>query len=120
EPVFTFQHALNGVVVELAPAEAAAIARRADVLLVEREREYELLTDRGPAYIGADTIWDGTSTGGVASQGEGIVAGIIDTGINWQSPSFAAVDPIEGYAHVNPLGSGNYLGLCGPNPPNAD
>lgn len=119
-PVFTFQHALNGVVVELTPAEAAVIAQRADVLLVEREREYELLTDRGPAFIGADTIWDGTSTGGVQSQGEGVVAGVIDTGINWQSPSFAATGPIDAYEHVNPLGSGTYLGLCGPNPPNAD
>jgi subtilisin family serine protease len=119
-PVFTFQHALNGVVVELAPAEADAIARRADVLLVEREREYELQTDRGPAFIGADTIWDGSSTGGIATQGEGVVAGIIDTGINWESPSFAATGPIDAYEHENPLGAGTYLGLCGPTPPNAD
>ncbi|MBA8886510.1 subtilisin family serine protease [Dokdonella fugitiva] len=118
--VAKMQHALNGIIVDLDDAEAARIAQRADVELVERERVLELDTDRGPAFIGAPSIWDGTASGGVATKGEGIVVADLDTGINWQSPAFAATGPTDGYAHVNPNGAGNYLGLCGPTPPNAD
>lgn len=114
------QHALNAVVVELDAGEAAAIAQRPDVEFVDAERELELLTDRGPAFIGAPWIWDGSGSHGLASMGEGTVAAVLDTGINWQSPAFAAVGPIDGYVHVNPNGAGNYVGLCGPTPPNAD
>lgn len=116
----TLQHALNAVIVEMDAAEAARIAQRADVELVEREHELELLTDRGPAFIGAPSIWDGSAAAGVASKGEGITAAVLDTGINWQSPAFAAVGPIDGHVHANPLGAGTYVGQCGPTPPNAD
>ncbi|MDC8013121.1 S8 family serine peptidase, partial [Tahibacter soli] len=116
----TLRHAVNAVILDLSDAEAQALRERGDVMLVERERQLELLTDRGPAFIGAPSIWDGSATGGVATKGEGIVAAVLDSGINWQSPAFAGTGPIDGYVHVNPLGAGNYLGLCGPTPPNAD
>ena len=122
-PVVTvakMQHALNAVIVELDEAEAEIARQRNDVDFVERERMLELLTDRGPTFIGAPSIWDGTASNGVMTQGEGVVAGVLDTGINWQSPAFAAVGPIDGYVHANPNGAGTYLGLCGPTPPNAD
>jgi len=118
--VATMQHALNAVIVELDDREAAIALRRSDVELVERERMLELSTDRGPAFIGAPLIWDGTASNGVASQGEGIVVADLDTGINWESPAFAATGQIDGYVHTNPNGAGVYLGLCGPTPPNAD
>jgi subtilisin family serine protease len=105
------QHAVNGIVVALTPAEAARVSRMRDVRLVEGYREYPLDTDTGPAHIGAPAVWTGTAAGG-AFQGEGMVAAILDSGINFGSPSFAAVDPVDGYAHVNPLGTGNYLGTC--------
>jgi len=118
--IFRFRHALNGVVVMLTPDEAARLAARSDVALVAPERIEHLSAEADPAFIGADTIWTGSSTNGVATQGEGIVVGELDTGINWQSPSFAATGPADGYAHVNPLGSGNYLGTCGAASPNPD
>lgn len=120
QAVATMQHALNAVIVEIDADEAARVAQRADVEFVEREHELKLLTDRGPAFIGAPSIWDGSASEGIGSQGEGIVVADLDTGINWQSPAFAATGPIDGYVHVNPNGAGVYLGLCGPNPPNAD
>ncbi|WP_246371206.1 S8 family serine peptidase [Marilutibacter penaei] len=118
------QHALNGVVTELTVNEAAAVANLGEVAFVEPYREYELDTDAGPQRIGADQVWSGGSglppgqtlpgTPNLpGARGEGIVFGVVDSGINFGSPSFAAESP-DGYVHVNPLGSGNYLGTCAP------
>jgi subtilisin family serine protease len=114
-PRHTMQHALNGMVVDLTDSEARAMRMMSDVRLVEAYREFPLDTDAGPALIGAPAVWDGSNPGAPGPyRGEGVVVGIIDTGINFGSPSFAAVGPVDGYAHTNPLGSGNYLGTCAP------
>jgi len=105
------QHALNALVADMTEAQARRIARLPGVLRVEPERMLEQSTDVGPTLIGAPQMWNGSATGS-ALAGEGMVVGIIDSGINFGSPSFAAVDPIDGYGHVNPLGSGVYLGTC--------
>ena len=116
---FKFQTALNGFVAELTPAEAAAIAQRNDVRLVERNGLAKLDTDAGPAWIGAPGIWDGSNTGGLpGTKGEGIVVGILDTGINSDHPSFAATGPYDGYVHSNPFPS--YVGVCDPTDPSYD
>lgn len=107
------QHAVNGIVVDMAAAEADRVRDLPEVLLVEEYREYLLDTDVGPALVGAEPVWTGTNPGAPAAyQGEGIVFGILDSGINWASPSFAAVSAVDGYQHLNPLGSGNFLGTC--------
>ena len=122
------QHALNAVVVDLTEAEAQQVAQLPSVLRVERERLLEQHTDVGPTLIGAATVWPGTNevfASGFESrevlvltqpprQGEGMVVGIIDSGINFGSPSFAEADPIDGYVHTNPLGSGAFIGTCQP------
>ncbi len=109
------QHAVNGIVTDMSAAEAARVSRMSGVRLVEEYREYILDTDVGPTLIGAPVAWAGTPTlpgGAPAVQGEGIIAGIIDSGINFGSPSFASVDPVDGYTHANPFGPGVYLGTC--------
>ena len=112
------QHAINALVVELSADEAARLRAQPDVLLVSPERLLPLDTDVGPALIGAEPIWSGTNPGSSGpAQGEGQVIGVIDSGINWGSPSFAAVGPVDGFVQVNPLGDGNYLGTCGPGGP---
>jgi hypothetical protein len=117
-PQFRFQHAFNGMALRLSPAEATALAARPEVLLVEPYTEHPLDTDVGPTLIGAPSIWSGTSTpGALATRGEGTVIGVIDSGANLLSPSYATVD-LDGYTHTNPLGSGNYLGWCNPSNPN--
>jgi len=47
------------------------------------------------------------------NQGEGMVIGVLDSGINIDNPSFQDVGA-DGYDHTNPLGSGTYLGVCDP------
>lgn len=119
-PEFQFQHAFNGVVVELSDAELLRVAEDPDVSLIEPYTEYPLDTDVGPALIGAPSLWTGSATvGGLASKGEGTVIGVIDSGINIGSPAFADIGD-DGYNHTNPLGSGTYLGLCVATPANCN
>ncbi len=114
------QHATNADIIELTAGEAARVAKLSDVALVEGYREYRLDSDAGPALIGAEPVWKGNPGNSlVAAKGEGVVVGVIDTGINFGSPSFTAVDPVDGYQHANPLGAGNYLGTCQPGGPDA-
>jgi subtilisin family serine protease len=226
QPIFSYQHAYNGVVLSLTPAEARQIAQVKGVELVFRDRDEELLTDAGPSFLGAPSIWGGDFTsmaytsqlsganevppnasaatgsaeitynmttgllswsishnvasptaahfhnapagvngpavitldhtqnpivgsvtlteaqqgflvnstlyinihtaafpageirGQVVPQGslgEGIIVGILDTGINSDHPSFAQVGG-DGYIHTNPFGTGNYVGYCIANP----
>jgi hypothetical protein len=117
-PEFRFQHAFNGMVLRLSGEEAARLGAHPAVALVEPYTEYPLDTDVGPALIGAPGIWSGANTpGAIQTRGEGVVIGIIDSGANGASPSYAATD-LDGYTHTNPLGSGNFLGWCNPSNPN--
>jgi Subtilase family/PA domain len=113
-PRMTMKHAINAMVVDLSSSEAKAVQGMPEVRFVEAYREYELETDTGPALIGAPPVWTGTNpgSGGQQYRGEGTVLGVIDSGINFGSPSFAAVGPVDGYTHINPLGAGTYLGTC--------
>lgn len=107
-----FTTAINAVTVQLTQAEALKLARMSEVAYVQRSKQYELHTDVGPEHIGSAGVWDGSSTTNSSSyKGEGMLVGIIDTGINTQHPSFVAIDG-DGYEHINPLGTGNYLGDC--------
>lgn len=223
---FEYRHAFNGVAVLLSPREALQVAAMKGVVELSRDRNEQLLTDAGPAFIGATDIWGGgleslshlvqlsganevppnnslasgsgsftydlgtrelqysisisgmTPTaahihdgaaginGGVlhtldnssnplqgtltlsvdeqaklangglyvnvhsaafgsgeirgqieiaGTLGEGIIVGVLDTGINQGHPSFAPIAG-DGYVHSNPNGSGNYLGYCVANP----
>ncbi len=103
----SFQHAFNGVVVQMSPEEAELAAQIPGVQKIFRERFETPLTDVGPEWIGAPAIWDGSATG-TATSGEGVVVAILDTGINHDHPSFADIAG-DGYDHTNPLGSGNYI-----------
>jgi subtilisin-like proprotein convertase family protein len=113
----TFQYlaVLNAFAATFSPEEAAAIAKLPTVKAVWRDVERQLDTDVGPIHIGAPEIWNGNTPGNVATRGEGVVIGVIDSGINSQHPSFAATDG-DGYTHTNPYGAGVYKGWCVANP----
>ena len=107
-----FTKALNGFSVKMTEQEAMRVAELGAVVSVMRSKNYDLLSDEGPKHIGADQVWDGSSVpSGIKGKGEGQIVGIIDTGINSDHPSFAAVGG-DGYEHENPFGAGVYVGDC--------
>ncbi|MDX1416529.1 MAG: S8 family serine peptidase, partial [Candidatus Promineifilaceae bacterium] len=110
---YEYGAALVGYAAEMTPAEATVVAGLPNVRFVQRDQEFELHTDVGPTWIGAPGIWDGSATGGTAFKGEGIIVGVIDTGVDPWNPSFADVGD-DGYDHTNPFGAGNYVGVCDP------
>lgn len=113
----------NGIAANLSASEAAAVRHVPGVVLVKPAGLEHLVTYRGPEFIGAGGIWDGTTTpDGVGTLGEGIVAAIVDSGANSAHPSFAN-DPACGFDSSNPklvalsCATTDSSGLCnGPNP----
>jgi subtilisin family serine protease len=101
---------LNGVSLDLTDAEAKALSQLPGVLSMTRvDKELRVpLTDAGPAWVGAEAIWEGLQ-GGAGTRGEGAVIGIIDSGINESHPAFAATDA-DGFVHSNPRD--RLYGLC--------
>jgi subtilisin family serine protease len=113
-----YVHAFNGMSLELTREEADRVSKMPGVAGVQRHRTLRPQSDAGPAWAGAPGVWDGSQTGGLpGTQGEGVVVGVIDTGINMDHPSFADVGA-DGYNHTNPRGAGNYVGWCNPSNPN--
>ncbi|TFG07929.1 hypothetical protein EU522_00270, partial [Candidatus Thorarchaeota archaeon] len=114
-----YTYALNGMAMVISAAEAEIISELPCVISVEIDRIYPITTDTSPDWIGATAVWDGSASGDSGTLGEGVIIGIIDTGINMDHPSFAAVGG-DGYSHTNPNGAGNYLGWCNPSNPHYD
>ncbi|QYK04273.1 S8 family peptidase [Shewanella zhangzhouensis] len=106
----SFQLAFNGMAMRMTQEQAARIAELPQVLSVTREQTYELHTDVGPKHIGADKLWTG-ETSSDRFKGEGIIVGVLDTGINSDHRAFAATGD-DGYSHTNPWGEGHYVGDC--------
>lgn len=105
--LYSYRAAYNGMAVDMSPAEAGRVAQLPEVAAVIPDRMRQLHTDNGPSWIGADDIWGGLVSD--ITRGEGIVIGVIDTGINPANPSFADIGG-DGYDHANPRG--RYYGFC--------
>ena len=87
----------NGIAARLTPEEAQQVTQLPAVKSVERERVYSLDTFRSGEFIGADSVWDGTNTpDSTELRGEGMIAGVLDSGTNLDHPSFAN-DPSCGH-----------------------
>ncbi|MCP5095306.1 MAG: S8 family serine peptidase, partial [Chloroflexi bacterium] len=109
---FQYNIAFNGIAISLTGDEAAYISSLPQIKNIWREKTYELSTDASPTFVGATAVWDGSGTpDNMPNQGEGIIIGIIDTGINIDHPSFQDLGE-DAYDHINPFGAGNTKGIC--------
>lgn len=119
----------SGVAMRMNEAEATAVARLPGVVSVERERLEHVQTFRGPGFIGAEPVWDGTAVpGGDGTEGGGMVIAVLDTGVDPAHPAFAN-DPACGHGDTLPdklidrvdCSVTDINGLCnGPNPGDAN
>ncbi|MCB0099244.1 MAG: S8 family serine peptidase, partial [Caldilineaceae bacterium] len=81
---------LNGFAMQLTPAEAAKLLDLPEVQSIQRDQWRYAQTNDSPAFLGVPGIWDGSATAGLpGTKGEGIIVGVIDTGIWPEHPSFA-------------------------------
>ncbi len=81
-----YEFALNGFAAALTPQEAEKLAAQKNVIAVYRDELRQLQTDTSPGFLGL------TDTGGAWESGytgEGVVIGVIDSGIWPEHPSFA-------------------------------
>lgn len=90
-PTFVYDVVTHGFAAPMTEAEAAIIRGIPGVKRVQKEVIYKLRTDRGPTWIKADQVWAGGGTPSITgNKGEGMIIGVIDSGINRTHPSFAA------------------------------
>jgi uncharacterized repeat protein (TIGR01451 family) len=115
---YNYKYSTNGLAVWMTPSEAARVARMPGVESVRQEVIEQLNTDAGPTYIGAPAIWGGTACTAGGNCGEGVIVGVLDTGINPSNPSFADPGPVDAYDYPAP--AGGYLGVCDAGDPSYD
>lgn len=101
--LYRYDVVLGGVALEI-PEEALDTLRSIpgvrSVLRDEGPRPF--ITDKSPKFIGATKLWG--KLGGQDEAGEGMVIGLIDSGIWPEHPSFADPDP-KGKPYVAPPGT---------------
>ncbi len=85
----SFTTAFGGVSVRLPANQAKALLAVDGVVAVQSDTLEQPLTDASPQFVGATKVWP--SLGGSSTAGEGVVVGILDSGIWPEHPSL--VDP---------------------------
>ncbi|MBK7145761.1 MAG: S8 family serine peptidase [Xanthomonadales bacterium] len=109
-PTHRYDLVANGFAIELTVTEAKALALVEGVARVRPDFERRMLTDAGPQWIGAEPIWNGTVLGStIHTRGEGVVVGVVDSGVNTTHPSFQDLSS-DGFNHSNPRGQ--RYGVC--------
>jgi subtilisin family serine protease len=91
EVLHRYDVVLGGYAVRVPVAKLDRLARVANVQAVLPDELQEIDTYRSPEFIGAPTTWE--QLGGQTSAGEGVVVGILDSGIWPEHPSFSDPDP---------------------------
>lgn len=105
-----FDLILNAVALELSLEEAGLIAAQPGVKAVVPVRIKHLATDAGPTWVEAPQVWqDPALIASTSSMGEGVIIGVLDTGINFDHPSFASDPVYSGYDFPTPS---QYFGVC--------
>ena len=100
---YEYNTVFNGVAVSRVSGESLdAIAALSGVTGIYLDEEVELTTDAGPQWIGAPTVW--SALGGQENAGEGVIVGILDSGVWPENPSFSDPDP-NGNPYAAPAGT---------------
>jgi subtilisin family serine protease len=109
EPLNVYRHVSNGFSVTLSAEEAARLAELPGVRAVHPVAIHQLQLLDGPELIGARALASGAA-GLSAATGQGVVVGVIDSGINWSHEYFSDDPSVGGFSYTNPYNS--HRGLC--------
>jgi len=104
---------IGGVAVQLPASALPALRALPGVVRVYADTLEHPDTDQTPAFIGAKGIWG--KLGGQGNAGEGVIVGVIDTGIWPEHPSLADPDP-AGKPYTVPPGTRQCQFSGGANP----
>src|SRR4051812_14837391 len=88
--LYDFHYSYNGFAAELTSAQAAKIAAMTGVVAVTKDEIQYAETSSTPNFLGLDKpggLWE--QLGGVGKAGEGVVIGIVDSGVWPESLSFS-------------------------------
>ena len=83
----SFRTVYGGVAAQVPANQVADLLKVEGVTAVQQDSLEQPQTDTTPAFIGATDVW--TTLGGQDHAGEGVIVGVIDTGIWPEHPSFA-------------------------------
>jgi subtilisin family serine protease len=100
--MYRYDMVIGGVAVTVPEAVLETLRYLPGVVSVTRDEGRPFITDKSPGFIGAPKLWG--KLGGPANAGEGVIIGIIDSGIWPEHPSFADPDP-KGKPYVAPPGT---------------
>jgi hypothetical protein len=95
------QVVLNAMTMVVPEDAVGGLERLPGVKAVYRDRKQQVQTTQSVSYISAPVLW--SQMGGQGNAGEGVVIGIIDTGVWPEHPSLADPDP-SGGAYQPPAG----------------
>jgi uncharacterized repeat protein (TIGR01451 family) len=86
-----FDVVVNGVAMTLPSDQVKNLAKVPGVKAVIPDELLHVDTDRSPQFIDAPVVWN--ALGGQESAGEGVIVGVLDTGIWPEHPSLSDPDP---------------------------
>ena len=87
----SYVYSYNGVAAVLTAAQAEELSRTAGVLAVTKDVKLRQATASTPRFLGLDApggLWSQLGGTGLRGAGEGVVVGIVDSGIWPENPSF--------------------------------
>lgn len=91
EVIHRYTKVFNGASIVLPGSNVAQLAALPGVSKVYLDELMKPDTEVSPGFIGAPTVWN--MLGGQGSAGEGVIVGVLDTGIWPEHPSFSDPDP---------------------------
>jgi hypothetical protein len=114
--LYRYDVVLGGLAVQISEAELGILEGLPGVQAVHTDELQPLETTHSPAFIGAPALWK--KVGGQGDAGEGIIVGMLDSGIWPEHPSFSDPDP-QGKPYVVPPGTRacEFSGGSNPGPP---